>query len=86
MCVGCASVCEERLRDVFGWRGCVIFLTHLLTRLCNSFVERFHIFFGGCMIFVVGRLCFFFGGCMIICVERLRFVDRFHDFLCGEVA
>ena len=29
-----------------------------------------------------------FGGevALSFCVERLRFVDRLHDFMCGEVA
>ena len=78
------SFCEERLRDVFGWRGCIIFLTHEVARL--FFVDRLRDFFGGCMIFVVERSCDFFGvcviffwlrgcvlliGCKIFCVERL---------------
>ena len=39
------SFYEEGLRDVFGWRCCVIFLTHLLTRLqdfcCGEVVSFF---------------------------------------------
>ena len=54
------------------------------------------------MIFVVERLCDFFWrlcdffwrlrdffwwrDCVIFCVERFCFVDRWHDFVCGEVA
>ena len=35
---------EERLHDVFGWRGCVIFLTH--SRGCVTFfVKRLRDFF-----------------------------------------
>ena len=66
------SFCEETLRDVFGWRGCLIFLTHLFLRLRDFFVEMLRDFFLGCMIFVVKRLCEFFW--------RLR------DFFCGEIA
>ena len=58
------SFCEERLRDVFGWRGCVIFLTHLLTRLhdfCGGEVACFFVWRGGillisCMIFLCGEV------------------------------
>ena len=39
------SFCEESLRDVFGWSDCVIFLTHLLTRLRDFFVARLPDFF-----------------------------------------
>ena len=37
VCGGGVSFCEERLRDVLGWRGCVIFPNHLLTRLREFF-------------------------------------------------
>ena len=90
------SFCEERLRDVFGWRGCVIFLTNLLTRLRDFFCGEVARFFLMLRDFVVERLRDFFGGCMIFLVERLHvfFVWRGYIFLigcmifflCGEVA
>ena len=52
------SFCEERLRDVLGWRGCVIIQTHLFTRLHDFFVERLHNFLR-LHDFVVKRMCDF---------------------------
>ena len=85
------SFCEERLRDVFGLRGCIIFLPHSLERLCDFFCGEV----GGCMIFVVESLCDFFVGCVTFfwwrgCVwlrgEVTTVVKRWRDFLCEEVA
>ena len=75
----------ERLRDVFLWRGCIIFLTHSLTHSQGCvifFVERLHDFFGGCMIFVVERFCDFFRLIDFFCCWRGFLIF----LLCGEVA
>ena len=89
------SFCEERLRDVFRWRGCVIFPTHLLTKLRDFFLWRGCIIFFEVALFLLWRGCviflrlpdlFWWRGCVFFCAERLCFVDRLHDFMCGEVA
>ena len=79
------SFCEERLRDVFGWRGCVIFLTHLLTRLRDFFCGEVARFFLMLCDFVVEGLRDFFGGCVIFLVETFRvfFVWRGYILLIG---
>ena len=77
----------ERLHNIFAWRGCMIFLTHLLTQVAwffveiawCFFVERLHDFLlRGCVIFVE-RLYDFFCEVFFFLVERLR------DYVCGEV-
>ena len=60
------SFCEKWLRDVFRWRGCVIFFIHLLTSLHDFCFEEI-----ACCFFV-GRLHFVDKLHIFLCVERLH--------------